>query len=118
MIYDILPVPKPRMTRSDKWKQRDCVMRYRAFCDEVRLKKVNLPPAGAAVTFILPMPSSWSRKKRLAMNGQPHQSKPDLSNMIKALEDALHIDDSHIWNYTGLSKLWGDFGRIIVEVQP
>jgi hypothetical protein len=29
-----------RMTRADKWKQRPAVMRYRAFCDEVRLKNV------------------------------------------------------------------------------
>jgi len=34
--YKITPVPKPRQTRSDKWKQRPCVMRYRAFADEVR----------------------------------------------------------------------------------
>lgn len=41
-IYDITPIGKPRMTRADKWKKRPAVMRYRAFCDEARLRKINL----------------------------------------------------------------------------
>lgn len=36
--YPIVPVPKPRMTQRDKWQKRPAVMRYRAFCDEVRAK--------------------------------------------------------------------------------
>ncbi|HGV3500426.1 TPA: RusA family crossover junction endodeoxyribonuclease, partial [Klebsiella michiganensis] len=46
-IYDITPIGKTRMTRADKWKQRDVVLRYRAFCDEVRLKNVVMPEAGS-----------------------------------------------------------------------
>lgn len=34
-IFNITPMGKPRMTRADKWKQREVVMRYRAFCEEV-----------------------------------------------------------------------------------
>jgi hypothetical protein len=59
--YDIEPIGKPRMTRSDKWKKRPEVMRYRAFCDEVRLRKLTMPESGAHVTFVLPMPASWSK---------------------------------------------------------
>lgn len=36
--YIITPVPKPRQTQADKWKQRPAVMRYRAFADEAPLK--------------------------------------------------------------------------------
>ncbi len=47
-IFNITPMGKPRMTRADKWKQREVVMRYRAFCDEVRLKSVTMPEQGGS----------------------------------------------------------------------
>nr|WP_236946456.1 RusA family crossover junction endodeoxyribonuclease [Kosakonia radicincitans] len=102
------------MTRSDKWKKRPEVMRYRAFCDEVRICGVVLPVAGAYVTFILPMPASWSKKKRAEMNGKPHQVKPDKDNLEKALLDALFENDAHIWD-SRVTKLWGESGQIIIE---
>ncbi|WP_318155968.1 RusA family crossover junction endodeoxyribonuclease [Citrobacter freundii] len=82
-VYDITPMGKPRMTRADKWKKRPEVLRYRAFCDEVRLQGVELPESGSHVTFMLPMPASWSKKKRAELNGKPHQAKPDFDNMMK-----------------------------------
>ncbi len=51
--YIITPVGKPRMTRSDKWKQRAPVMRYRMFCDEARLHGIQVPESGAHITFVL-----------------------------------------------------------------
>lgn len=114
MRYQILPCPKPRMTRADKWKQRPAVMRYRAFCDHARLLKIELPEQGAHVTFVLPMPKSWSAKKKAQMNGQPHQSKPDADNMLKALCDALHSDDSGIWDVR-ITKVWGYEGQIVIR---
>lgn len=113
-IFNITPMGKPRQTRADKWKQRDVVLRYRAFCDEVRLKKVTMPEAGSHITFILPMPASWSQKKRAAMNGKAHQQKPDVDNMIKALMDALYADDAHIWDLR-ITKLWGVTGQILIS---
>nr|WP_211162367.1 MULTISPECIES: RusA family crossover junction endodeoxyribonuclease [Citrobacter] len=105
---------KPRMTRADKWKKRPEVLRYRAFCDEVRLQGVELPESRSHVTFILPMPASWSKKKRADFNGKPHQIKPDFDNMMKALMDAIYENDAHIWD-ARVSKLWGETGRIIIE---
>ncbi|EOW6163745.1 RusA family crossover junction endodeoxyribonuclease [Klebsiella pneumoniae] len=114
MIFNITPMGKPRMTRADKWKQREVVMRYRAFCEEVRLKSVTMPEQGAHITFVLPMPASWSQKKRKAMNGQAHQQKPDADNMIKALMDALFADDAHIWDFR-VTKVWGETGQILIS---
>ncbi len=71
--YLVTPIGKPRMSRADKWKQRPAVMRYRFFCDDVRLHDIRLPEAGAHVTFVLPMPQSWNKKKRALMDGKPHQ---------------------------------------------
>lgn len=112
--YIITPVGKPRMTRRDKWKQRPPVMRYRIFCDEARLHGIRVPESGAHITFVLPMPPSWSKKKREAMDDQPHQQKPDLDNLKKSLLDALFEDDSHIWD-ARTSKIWGETGMIIIE---
>ncbi|MCS4388898.1 RusA family crossover junction endodeoxyribonuclease [Klebsiella quasipneumoniae] len=113
-IYDITPIGKPRMTRADKWKLRPEVIRYRAFCDEARLRKIHLPDSGAHVTFVMPMPTSWSQKKRAVMNGQAHQQKPDVDNMIKALMDALYAEDAHIWDMR-VTKLWGVTGQILIS---
>lgn len=113
-IYQITPVPKPRMTRRDRWAKRPCVMRYWAFADQCKALGVKLSADGDSVTFVLPMPKSWPKKKQEAMKGKPHQQKPDISNLLKALEDATNVDDSHIWHYSGLKKIWGDAGQIII----
>jgi Holliday junction resolvase RusA-like endonuclease len=111
MIYDITPVSKPRQTQSDKWKVRACVARYRAFADECRLKRVHVPVEGGNIVFILPMPKSWSAKKREEMNGEAHTQKPDIDNLLKSLMDAVFPDDSHVWDVR-ITKLWGDKGAI------
>lgn len=114
MIYDITPCPKPRQTQRDKWKKRPAVLRYRAFADEVRLKiKVDLE--GCCIVFMLPMPKSWSEKKKAEMLGQPHRQRPDISNLLKALEDALYGEDSEIARYGGLAKVWSDKGMIVIN---
>ena len=113
--YPINPVSKPRMTRSDKWKKRSIVMKFWAFKDAVREAGVKFPPQGASIVFVLEMPKSWSKKKRKRMNGQPHKQTPDLSNLIKGLEDCVYEEDSIIWHYAGLQKRWGLKGEIVIE---
>lgn len=109
----VTPVAKPRMTRRDKWAQRPAVIRYRDYCDAVRAAwgARPFPAAGAWLVFHLPMPRSWSRKKKDAMRGTIHQQKPDKDNLEKAWNDALHSDDSHIAD-SRITKLWADVGYI------
>lgn len=114
MRYPITPVPKPRQTQADRWKKRPPVLRYHAFADECRVRKVQVPECGAHITFVLPMPASWSNKKRDAMDGQPHQQKPDSDNLVKALLDAVHKEDCAVWDYR-VTKIWGEVGAIIVQ---
>lgn len=112
--YDISPTPKPRMTQRDKWNPSDPALRYFAFKDECRLKKVELPNFGAHVTFIIPFPKSYTLKKRKALDGEPHTQKPDVDNLGKALMDAVHDDDSGVYDIR-VTKLWGYSGSIIVN---
>ena len=110
------PIAKPRMTQRDRWKKRPVVLRYRAFCDEVRLRlqDYSFPPAGAHVTFFIPMPKSWSKKKKREHYMKPHQQKPDVDNLEKALLDALFEDDSHIYDIRA-SKYWANEGLITIQ---
>jgi len=60
------------------------------------------------------MPKSWSKKKKEEMYCQPHKQRPDLDNLIKALQDCLCEEDSHIHTYLDVSKVWGKDGAIII----
>lgn len=114
------PCPKPRMTRSDKWKDRDCVDRYWAFKDEINLAidsaSMEWPEAYHAV-FIIPMPKSWTKKKKMEHCGMPCRSKPDRDNLDKALLDALFTDDSGVWDGRA-TKIWGYKGEIVIISIP
>ncbi|CAH5088770.1 RusA family crossover junction endodeoxyribonuclease [Serratia marcescens] len=112
--YSITPIPKPRMTQKDRWAKRPPVLRYRAFCDEVKLNRISLPESGYHVTFVLPMPEGWSKKKRAEMAGKPHQQKPDADNLLKALMDAIYSEDCAVWDVR-VTKRWGNAGEIIIK---
>lgn len=110
----INPVPKPRQTRSDRFKQRPCVLRYRAFADELRLKcklKGYELDSIMNVDFFLEMPKSWSEKKKQKMNGRPHRQRPDIDNLCKACMDALLKEDSAVYRIQA-SKYWAREGSI------
>ena len=112
-VYQITPVAKCRQTQRDKWMSppRPAVARYRAFKDKIREMGVILPESGAHVIFRLPMPKSWSKKKCREMMGKPHKQKKDVDNLLKALLDAIFIDDAHIWDIR-ITKKWADTGFI------
>ncbi|MDF7650772.1 RusA family crossover junction endodeoxyribonuclease [Erwiniaceae bacterium L1_54_3] len=112
--YDILPMGKPRMTQRDKFTRRPETNRYWAFKAEVRLRGVSVPESGCRITFVLPMPDSWSKKKRAEHIGRPHQKKPDVDNLHKALMDALFDDDCIVWD-ARITKIWGEKGQIKIE---
>ena len=115
IVVEIEPNTKPRMTRADKWKKRPCVLQYRAFCDELRLKTRDFRiSASFKIVFCLSMPKSWSEKKRDLMRGQAHQETPDLDNLLKAVNDALLEQDKIIFQIEA-SKWWADEGKIIIQ---
>ena len=109
--YPIAPVAKPRMVYSDRYKKRPTTTKYWKFKDEVRRAGVRLPESGFSVLFVIPMPESWPKKKKIEMNGQPHQQKKDLDNLLKALLDAIYKEDCVVWDVR-VSKIWGYSGSI------
>jgi hypothetical protein len=78
---------------------------------------VSFPTDNVWFRFFLPMPKSWSKKKRDKLCFEKHEQKPDASNFHKAIEDALCPKDHVNWDYR-VSKFWidGVAGYIEIEV--
>lgn len=119
VYFPIAPCAAPRQVRSDRWNPSPAVVRYRQFRDDLRAQALLLkytPGDTLSLRFILPMPESWSLKKKREMDGKPHTVKPDLDNLVKAVKDSLLTSDSHVWRYERMEKVWGIAGAI--EVLP
>lgn len=116
---NITPLGYVRRTRADTWKKRPVVLRYYAYLDELRLKLGDFKLGNAfEITFGLPLPESYSKKKKASLLGKPHQTKPDLDNIIKSFSDGLRgsgeDNDSRI-HYFKASKVWSKEGFIEVK---
>lgn len=106
------------MTQRDKWAKRPVVMRYRAFADKVRASapaNMITAPISVSWTAYISMPDSWSAKKKDAMRGKLHQSKPDRDNIDKGILDALWESDSCIATGT-IEKRWDDGNGARIEL--
>ena len=115
-VFYIIPVPAPRMVRSDKYKKRPCVMRYYSFRNELVLQsniQKYILSSPLIIHFHIVMPSSWSHLKKARMTGTPHCSKPDLDNLVKSFMDALSKSDQNISSINA-SKFWATSNKIIV----
>lgn len=103
------PMGKPRMTRRDKWKKRDKVLRWHAYKDEIRLKAgaFSLPTSDYWMIFTFKPPRSWSISRTVAAFDKPHQQRPDKDNLEKAILDIfLPEDDSKVYDGRA-TKQWG-----------
>lgn len=105
------PAGLKRLLRLEKYNQYKIDLL--AECKRVGF---TIPPEGACITFFVPLPKSWSKKKRRQFHGTLHQSKPDLSNLLKSFEDAICTEDKYIAHYSGLGKRWVDFETGWIEV--
>ena len=82
---------------------------------EAKRKSFNLPPVGASITFFIPVPPSWSKKKKALHHGRFHQSKPDIDNLQKAFLDSLMAEDKQV-AHLEVQKRWVDFELGWIEI--
>lgn len=104
---------KPRMTQRDMW--RKSAKKYWAWKAHIRAMRVHVPECDVHITFFISMPKSWSKKKKAERLGQPHQGKPDIDNLVKALLDAVYDDDKTVWDIRA-TKRWNGAGSIVIEI--
>lgn len=103
------------MTQQDKWIRRTCVTGFWDYKKELKiLWGTRAVPECLHLVFYLPMPASWSNKKKSAKEGTPHRQRPDSDNLLKGFLDALLVEDSHIWD-TRVTKYWGRAGKIVAK---
>ena len=114
-IVHIKPIGKPRMTRRDVWAKRPVVLRYRAFKDVLKANYSHLSDVNALyMEFHLKMPKSWSKKKQVLKDGTPHDSKPDLDNIVKAVLDEIMLEDKYVWE-THAKKFWSYEDYLLIK---
>jgi len=119
--FNIDPVAAPRMSQRDKWKPSKAASKYFAFRDNLCYLAYlqglyGLPDTIDAIQFEIPMPVSWSNRKKEEMNSSLHQQTPDLDNLLKALLDTLCPTDQHVCSIGKLSKVWGETGSIKISL--
>jgi Holliday junction resolvase RusA-like endonuclease len=110
----------------DLYKRKLRIVKYNDYKKELRKEATRVglmfnetqtifPPAGAWIKFYIPVPVSWSKKKKRLHNFEPHQSKPDTSNLHKAFEDALLKEDKIVWDYRA-SAFWYNSIKGYIEI--
>jgi len=73
---------------------------------EAKRNNFELPDIGAGIIFYIPVPKSWSKKKKRLHHGLFHGNLPDLKNCLQAFEDSLRKQDKSIAFYSHLGKRW------------
>lgn len=77
-------------------------------------------PIALTCTFSFQVPKSWSKVKRAAMLGKPHESRPDLDNLAKFVNDVangiLWQDDAQIARLS-LEKVWAEEDKTVIDFE-
>ena len=111
------PMGKPRQTQADRWKKRKVVERYRQLADVLRAEAMlqKFRCTGVMIMYFdMPMPKSWSKKRKRELIGTPCRSRPDIDNLCKAVLDALMEEDKYLYRITA-SKHWSLTGGILIH---
>ncbi len=116
-VIPIDPHPAPRMNGRRITPRIERYKRFRIALKNYALSMgLNELPSAMGFHFIIPMPKSWSNKKRDRYRGKMHQQTPDLDNLVKAVLDCLtygrSLNDAHVGTFLFAQKTWGERGMI------
>lgn len=115
-IFFRIPREKLRPTGLRRLERLERYNNYKiALLAEAKRKHFTLPPSGLHITFYLPCPQSWSKKKKKAHHGLLMQSRPDIDNLIKGFFDSLVSEDKFVANISA-SKRWVDYPTGWIEL--
>ncbi len=123
----VTPMGAVRMTQRGKYINA-AAQRYLAYKSHIQLLakqqlKGDFFPSGpleARITFFMPIPKSWSKKKKEDAVFSYHTKKPDADNLVKGVFDALNKivwqDDNQIAKVTAL-KIYSEKTGIEVSIR-
>ena len=115
-IFFRIPREKLRPSGLKRLMRLERYNKYKLDLDsEAKRKSFIMPPIGASITFVIPVPRSWSKKKKKLYHGTFHQSKPDIDNLQKAFLDSLMKEDKQI-AHLEVQKRWVDFEVGWIEI--
>lgn len=115
-IFFRIPREKLRPAGLKRLMRLERYNKYKLDLDsEAKRKSFIMPPIGASITFVIPVPRSWSKKKKKLYHGTFHQSKPDIDNLQKAFLDSLMKEDKQI-AHLEVQKRWVDFEVGWIEI--
>ena len=76
-------------------------------------------PLVIELAFILPVAPSTSKKRTAELLNGPHIQKPDLTNLVKSVEDGLngiaYLDDAQIWKISA-TKTYSENIGVMVKI--
>ena len=116
-----IPTARPRVTRfkgtyDPRAKEKKLAQKIVAsqWCRELFQKPISLD-----LKFLMPIPKTFSKKKRAQLIGSPHVKKPDTDNLIKFIMDSMSgivfKDDSCVYNLKA-TKLYSETPKTIIKV--
>ena len=116
---DPVPASRPRVARYGTYYAPKYTQYRKDLARELSKVKGNKliydNPLVIDVTFVIPLPKSYSKKKSAELVGEYCISNMDLDNLEKALYDAMNgvifADDKQIVQHT-VKKVWGRDGGI------
>ena len=106
------PAGLKRLLRIEKYNQYKIDLL--AIC---KSKGFTLPAQGLCIRFYIPVPKSWSEKKKKLYHGTLHQSQPDIDNLVKATFDSLVREDKFVGHIGSISKQWVHFETGWIEFE-
>lgn len=76
-------------------------------------------PLYLELSFLMPIPKSTSKKKRVELLGSPHIVKPDCDNLAKftldVMSDIVYTDDSCVFDLK-INKTYSDDPKTIIKI--
>lgn len=125
IVIDLIPTPapRPRVTKKGHTYYPQKYLDFRADLKR-ELSKTELKFEEGAIKleaiFYMPIPKSYSKKKRVEMEGSWHIKRPDTDNLMKAVKDGLegliYADDSRVSFEIG-KKIYSKEPRIEINYQ-
>jgi len=123
----VVPMGAVRMTGRGKYIKPNA-QRYLTYkkliqmhvISQVKRMELLTGPLEVTVWFTMPIPQSWSQKKKRESIGEWHCKKPDIDNLVKGLFDSLNgliwTDDNQVAVVKSY-KLYGESPQIEVYVE-